>query len=383
MNPHKQSTASAGSANWRVRNFCIPSLSVIGDDFTVYTEGDELYAAMLESIKQARHTINLESYIFANDEIGQHFIEALASRANEGLTVQLMVDAVGSFGILPRKLEKYLEGQGVRVKRFRPWSWRQPLNYNRRDHRKLLVVDSGIAFLGGFNIHRECSFKYFGEKRWRDTHVSVVGDLARYAGTLFDAAWSGKKQSPQQAIGNGGSILLTNTTRSCRKSLECLYQSVFKSARHYIYITTPYFVPSRKLRCALMEAAGRKVEVILMVPAISDIKIARWAASALYGVLIQADIKIFEYRPRLLHAKTIVSDDNQAVIGSANMDYRSLFINNELVLISRDPQLCGALKQQFSQDVSSASPLSIDKWQHLGMGRRIMETVSWSFRRWL
>lgn len=125
------------------------------------------------------------------------------------------------------------------------------------------------------------------------------------------------------------------------------------------------------------------MDVILMVPAISDIKIARWAASALYGELIKAGIKIFEYKGRLLHAKTVVSDNNQAIIGSANMDYRSLFINNELVLVSRNPHLCTALNEQFLYDMSNANQINMDGWRHLGISMRFAEAVGWYFRRWL
>ncbi len=362
---------------------CVPELGSGQDVFTLYTEGDELIEAMLAAIRSARRHICLETYIYAADAVGRRFAEALAERARAGVEVRLMVDALGSFRLFPRRLERSLRESGVRVRRFHRWRWREPLRYNRRNHRKLLVVDGRVAFLGGFNIHRNGSRRAYGERRWRDTHVRITGELAAQADVLFDVFWRGDRHDPTGERPGASSVLLSNHTRACRQRLSCLLVAMFAEARETLSLTTPYFVPDHRLRRGLREAAQRGVAVRLLVPRISDVRLARWAAQAVYGELLEAGVRVFEYLPRLLHAKTVVADGDFAVLGTANLDYRSLSLNYELVLASRDSVLCSALQEQFETDLETSDEVQLEPWRHRQWVMRLAEGVAWGVRRWL
>ena len=361
---------------------CVPRLTEGHEPFVLFTEGDVLYEAMLSSIAEARHRIRLESYIFAGDEVGWRFADALAERAMAGVDVRLIIDAAGSLFKITRSLAKYLHKHGIHVHWFHRWNWRFPLRYNRRDHRKLLVVDEEQFYLGGFNIHRENSRAIFGEGRWRDTHVCISGNLAVEAAHLFDAFWQGKwVWFPKQ--GSGVSVLIPNYTPICRQTLQCLYIDIFQRARTTVYLTTPYFVPDYYTQHAMIEAALRGVDVRLLVPRKSDIWLTRWAAQAAYANLVRTGVRIYEYLPRVLHAKTAVIDGAWATLGTANLDYRSFFVNYDLNLVTRNLDLCRQLQEQFICDISKAEEISPSKWAGRSWGHHLTETVGWLARRLL
>jgi len=349
----------------------------------VYTEGDDLYAAMLAAIGSARHSVKLESYIFADDEIGQRFIAALCARAQAGVSVQVYLDSAGSFFWGPRAVQKALRQGGVHMRWFHRWSWRDPLRYNRRNHRKLLVVDGKTGFLGGFNIHRENSLKVYGEKRWRDTHVRVEGVLARDLGVLFDAFWSNRRRILPYLGSPETDQLVTNHSRRGRHFLRALYATKFAAARKSIHLTTPYFIPDRRTRQGLVQAAERGVEVSLLVPYKNNERIAQWAAHALYASLLPAKIHIHEYLPRMLHAKTLVIDGEWCSVGTANMDYRSFFLNYELTLASTERALVRHLERDFQADLRQSVRIQPRRWAAREYWRRFLESVGWSVRRWL
>jgi len=348
----------------------------------LFTEGDALYAAMLDSIRGASRAVRMESYLFAGDEIGWQFAYALAERARAGVQVRLHLDAAGALGDSSPSLARILREQGVQVKWFHRWSWRRPLRYNRRNHRKLLVVDDAVAYIGGFNIHRESSRRVYGDARWRDTHARVLGRLVRDAARLFDAFWRGHRRwMPAQR--SGGASLVSNHTRGCRHRVRCLYSEAFAGARERIYLTTPYFVPDLLMQQRLMRAARRGVDVRLLVPARSDVPLTRWAAQAFYAALIAAGVRVYEYLPRMLHAKTVAIDGRWAALGTANFDYRSFFLNYELVLAVPDARVCGLLERQFLHDLTESLPVSAEGWARRRWPQRLLEGVGWTVRRWL
>jgi cardiolipin synthase len=303
---------------------CIPPLVPGDDGLVLYTDGDPLYRAMLDAIGRARRRVWLETYIFADDTVGRQFAEALAEKARLGLDVRLHVDAAGSYFWSSRRLERYLRHHGVHLRWFHRFSWRWPLLYNRRNHRKLLVVDRRWAFLGGFNIHDESSRELRGTERWEDAHVRMdrprlVGQAAR----LFATLWRHHRNAEPPRADGRTSILLPNQTRRHRHRIWCMYRDLIRGAEHAIDLITPYFVPDARTQRDLQQAAERGVAVRLLVPRITDVPIARWAGQAAYANLLASGVRIFEYRPRLLHAKTAVVDGRWATVGTANLDYRS------------------------------------------------------------
>ncbi len=349
----------------------------------LFTEGDALYEAMLASIDSATAVVRMESYIFASDEIGWRFAQALARSAAASVDVRVHLDAAGAWGSTSSSLQRYLRDHGVHLRWFHRWRWRDPLRYNRRSHRKLLVVDDRVAYVGGFNIHRESSYQCYGESRWRDTHAAVSGALAGDAAQLFDAFWRGHRSWTPVQRGVRELQLVSNHTRACRHRIRCLYAEAFESASERVYLTTPYFVPDLSTLRQLMACARRGVDVRLLVPAKSDVPITRWAAHALYASLMSAGVRIYEYLPRMLHAKTVVVDGRWATLGSANLDYRSFFLNYELLLAMTAPDDCALLSRQFCEDVSTSRLVLGDRWSRRSWTNRPLEAIGRALRRWL
>ena len=351
--------------------------------FRLFTEGDALYDAMLTSIAGAQHHILLESYIFADDEIGRHFSDALIKRAAAGVNVRLHLDAAGSMFWISRRLIRHLRDNGVTVRRFHRWSWRHPWRYNRRNHRKLLVIDHYYTYVGGFNIHRENSYRVYGGARWRDTHVGFRSGLADVAMSLFNEFWQGRKQRYIPPPQHDRSQLLSNFTRGARRYLNGTFANMLSHATQSIYLTTPYFVPDRRTQRLLLNAVQRGVDVRLLVPRKNDVRLVQWASHAAYGKLLENGVRIYEYLPRVLHAKTIVVDGNHATIGTSNVDYRSFFLNYELNLFTRDPLLCLQLQTTFTADLEHAEQVHCEQWQRRFWGGKALELAGWMARRLL
>jgi cardiolipin synthase len=376
-------SAPSSDCNYGLPDDALRPASREDEGIWLFTEGDTLYTAMLASIRGARHAIRMESYIFASDEIGWQFAEALADRAAAGIDVRLHLDAAGAWGDSSLALQRHLRQRGVRVRWFHRWSWRRPLRYNRRNHRKLLVVDDHTAYVGGFNIHRNSSRRFFGALRWRDTHAEISSPLVGDAARLFDAIWRGhRKWMPAQHSGRA-TRLVSNHTRTCRHQIRCLYSEAFASAQERIYLTTPYFVPDALTQQSLMRAARRGIDVRLLVPSKSDVPVTRWAAHAFYGALMSAGVRIYEYLPRMMHAKTVVIDGRWATLGTANLDYRSFFLNYELLLAMAGSRECALLEQHFFDDLSESRPIIADSWPRRRWAEKLLEGVGWALRRWL
>lgn len=362
---------------------CTPPLRTGPSPIQLFREGDALYQAMLNAIGNARDTIRLETYIFADDEIGRMFAESLVSKAGEGVEVRLLIDAAGSLFWGAQRLQKYLREGGVQVRWYHRWSWRHPLRYNQRNHRKLLVLDNSAAYLGGFNIHRENSQAVYGDRRWRDTHVRVEGDLVKQAAAQFDAVWAGEKMFTDVADPNAPAVIVSNIFRNCRHRFRCLYRDRIEGASSRVFLTTPYFVPDRRTLRSLLAAARRRIDVRLLVPARSDVPIVRWAARAMYAAMLQRGVRVYEYGPRFMHAKCAVIDGDWSLVGSSNIDYRSFGVNYEICLVAHDRSLTSQLTEQFFQDLGEAAEVAPEAWSRRRWPNRLFEWVGGAVGRWL
>ena len=355
----------------------------LAPEFELFSEGDELYAAMARSIRTATYRVFLASYILAADEVGTVLLNELMRQSRRGLDVRVHVDALGSGSGLPRRHRRLLRAAGVSLQRFHRWSWRQPMRYNRRDHRKLLVVDGQTAYLGGFNIHRESSQRFYGPTRWRDVHACFSGALAAEAEALFDTFWCGHPDGDPLRHTSGDSRIIPNTTRTCRIQLRCTIKDQLAAASETVWLATPYFVPDRGLRRQLILAARRGVDVRILTTEKTDSAPAQWAARAFYGELIENGVRVFEYAPRLLHSKVLLVDNGWGSIGTANFDYRSLFINYELTLISRNSALISQLGKTFVDDLQDSAEITGMAWKHRGLLDGIFDVFGRFLRKWL
>lgn len=351
----------------------------------LFVEGDELYDAMIRSIGSARRHVYLETYILTDDAAGEPILDAMAARAREGLDVRLHVDAFGSLFEFSRRKERWLKRQGVAVRRFHHWSWRDPWRYNRRNHRKILAVDGREAYLGGFNIHRQSSRRHYGEGRWRDTHLRVYDRLAEQAAELFDIFWRGRRgrRGHRPFLPAERYVLLSSHDGLGRRRMRRVLDQVLERARDRLWLTNPYFVPSRRIQKRLIAAVSRGVDVRVLVPAKNDVRLARWASHAAYAKLLTGGVRIFEYLPRVLHAKTLVADQDWSMVGSSNLDYRSIFLNHEINLFSGERSLCEALRDQFLADLGESIEIFPDAWSGRPWLHYPLEFIGWGARRWL
>jgi len=323
---------------------------------TTFIEGDVLYKAMLDSIYTATNEILIESYIFELDVIGKQFIEALNHKAKQGVVIKLHLDAVGSHKRAKGEQFEQLLDANITLKWFNRWRWQNPLQFNVRNHRKLLLIDRKSVFFGGFNIQKDNSKHHFGKTRWRDSHLKIDSDIVELFCRYFDDLWHKRRQT---YLGNfDGLDLIPNLSINCRYLLRCRLNQLIESAESQLLCTTPYFLPDEFLIKALIKAAQRGVDVQLLVPYQSDHQLINVLAEKYYTRLIQAGINIYAYLPRLLHAKTLVIDNKMVMIGSANMDYRSLFINHELMCLFKSKTLAQEMTQCFVIDKLDAKQIT-------------------------
>lgn len=353
------------------------------DLFAVFTDGDELYEDMLWYIRHAERSVRLESYIFENDAIGNEFIEACCERARAGVRVRMHLDALGSLALSLSDAPERLRECGVELKWFNPPRLFRLFKLNRRNHRKLLVVDDDTAWLGGFNIHEESSRRYSGEQCWRDTQVRVHGPLARAATEYYDNLWAGRRDWRVEFDFDRGAYLVSNHNLHQVHRFRRLLIRRMRKAERTVWLTTPYFMPDHRTQHEMARAARRGVDVRLIVPYKTDRPVTQWAARAAYAQLLAAGVRIYEYQPRLLHAKTATIDECWCTVGTANLDYRSFFVNFELNLISNRTDLVGTLHKNFLDDIEQSAEITEVRWARRPFGMRLAELIGWAARKFL
>jgi cardiolipin synthase len=345
-----------------------------GCEVTVLRDGAETFPAMLEAIAAAKKFISFETYILAADKTGERFKAALIERARAGVQVRLIYDAVGSFG-LPAAFVEEMRTEGIEVIDFNPISpWRRRFRLSHRDHRKILVVDNAVGFTGGLNIR---------------VTGPIVLDLAR----MFRRTWiraGGKKFAPIPSAhtappGNGGSFvrLLDNTRRRQRGVVRRAYLHVIRAAKISILIQNAYFIPDRGLRRALSRAARRGVDVRVIVPGRSDVRLIEWASLYVLRRLAKMGVGILRWRGPMMHAKTATIDATWSTIGSYNFDAQSRFSNLELTVEILDPPTAQALVRTFEQDVEHCDRYTEASWKALPWWTKALAWISYRIRRFL
>lgn len=357
--------------------------SIRTGEWCLYGEGDLLYDDMLSDIDNAKHSIRLESYILSSDAVGGRFVASLCGAARRGVAVSVRADRAGSWLTLARADLSRLDKAGANFRWSRPWAWRKPFNVNRRNHRKLVVIDEVIGYVGGFNIHAAGSLRAYGISRWRDTHIRFGGVLAGLAARLFDTCGEESSVDRVRTARANGTSLIPSRSRRCRHELRCALHDAIKSARTRIWVSTPYFVPDSRTHFALCRAARRGIDVRVIVPLKSDWPIVQWAARASYTLLLASGARIFEYEPRMLHAKTMLTDRRWASVGTANFDYRSLFANDEINLVDHGGKLNEALAAHFELDLGQSREILAKFWKERPWHAPFAEAVGWAIRRWL
>lgn len=328
-------------------------------------DGHQTFSSMLQAIEQAEKYILIQVYIFREDRIGRRFIELLKRKSAEGVRIHFMYDFVGTR--LRSSLLKEIRDAGIEEMPFRSTkSWRTRLQINFRNHRKVMVIDGKLAFVGGLNIGDD----YLGEwptiGPWRDTHVRLEGPSALAAQISFTKDWYCIKQNipdldwlPHQV--ERGSTTLVLHTGPADEAHSCLlaHVALINAAKRSIWIANPYFVPPEGLSNALELAVLRGVDVRILLPSYSDNRWVNYASKNFQEQGLRAGIRFFEYLPGFLHQKVMLVDSEIGVVGSANLDSRSMFINFEITAVSHDVQCATDLEKMLETDFSKSQELNL------------------------
>ena len=374
---YKVETAHSGSID---SDRFISLVSVLTDSqvhrnnkLEVLTNGECFYESELETIRHAEHTINLEAYIFHRGEIGRRFVEALAKRARAGVQVKLTIDFIGSFSTF-KTFFKELTEAGGRVEWYHSARLDLIPRINNRTHRELLVVDGKIGFIGGAGIDDQWIRGTRREPRWRDTMIRFEGPAVASLQSTFAENWlrvSGEILTGEEYFtfskgeGTSSGFIVNSTPAETSTPARVLFQILIASAEQSIYIGTPYFLPDRSARNAIVRAVrDRHVAVKILTPGRhADHGMTRASSRRLYGELLKQGVEIYEYQPTMIHAKILVVDGLWSVVGSTNFDYRSFDINDEVNLAVIDPAVADRLIQDFHHDLTQSVRITYEDWR--------------------
>ena len=373
-----------------------------GNKVSLLFDGPQTMTAMIEAIGQARSTINFETYIFDQDQLGQRFADLLIEKQRAGVQVNIIYDSVGSIGT-PTEFFERMRASGIRLVEFNPVN---PLKrfgrwqLNHRDHRKILVVDGKVAFTGGVNISAAyANSSLFRSRRrseagpvgWRDTHVRIEGPAVASLQLLFLQTWSTQHAEdlpdldyfPKLEVAGDKTVHVLSSQPDGDYSLYKAYILAIQQARKSIHITTPYFTPDRQLAEALIAAAKRGVDVSLILPSVIDSGLVFHAGQSFYTQLLSAGIRIYQLQISVLHAKTAVIDGSWSTVGSANMDIRSFLHNYEANVIVIDDQFGREMERAFREDVRGSLQITLEQWRQRPFSDRIKEWAARSLGYWL
>lgn len=374
---------------------------VTGNRVTLLQDGDATYEDMFTAIRAARHHIHLETYIFDGDEVGRRFSEALIAKRREGVAVAVIYDSIGALGT-PDSFFHSLRNAGVQLVEFNPvnpLTARTGWNLNERDHRKLLVIDGSVAFLGGINI----SSVYSGSSPksqprrgkalpWRDTHVRIEGPVVADFQTLFLRAWDRQKgpplhaSNPFPALQPRGKDVVRAVDGTPDEPFSAIYAtlvSAIDSAETDILMTNAYFAPDPQLRAALKDAVRRGVMVKIILPSVTDSGLIFHAGRSYYSELLRAGIRIHERRDVLLHSKTVVIDGVWSTVGSTNLDWRSFLHNYELNAVVLGADYGAQMRAAFERDLAGSTEITLAQWNRRPLGARLKQGLARLWEYWL
>jgi cardiolipin synthase len=359
---------------------------VEGNLVTILLNGDQLFPAMLAAIRGARRTITYAQYYWDRGPIGRELADTIAERCRAGVGVSELLDAFGTLE-MPDRHRATFERSGCHVARFHPLT--DVAKVNHRNHQRILVVDGTIGFTGGWGIGR----RWTGDGRevghWRETDVRVEGPVVFWLQSTFVRVWAdttgvvldGEGYFPAlPPVGAVAAQAVPSDPEHGETGVYTTFLLAIGAAQHSIRITTPYFVPDRRLLEALLAAAARRVRVELLLAGPIDWTLVRAAARHDYGRLLNAGIEIFEYHAGRLHAKTMVIDGRWASVGSANLDVRSLGINRELNLVAYDERVARSLGDVFLADLRAARRIDLTTWRARPLWERFFEILTLPLR---
>lgn len=353
---------------------------------SILTDGNHMLDSLLKDIEEAKKSINVEYYIIKNDATGRSLINALVAKAKEGVEVRLLIDAVGGRQFLSKHM-KPLTDAGGKYAFFFPSKLRNiNLKLNYRNHRKLVVIDGRIGYLGGFNIGNEYLGKVKKFGKWRDTHLRIMGSSVQdmYARFILDWRFASKEDlvlsqayyEEPEAAGSTGIQIVASGPDSSKEEVKHGYLKMISAARKNIYIQTPYFVPDASILDSIKTAALSGVDVRIMIPCMPDHMFVYWATYSYAGMLLNAGAKIYIYDNGFLHAKTMTVDGEVASIGSANFDIRSFRLNFEANAFIYDAAETYKLEAIFETDMTHCHELTKQLYRNRSLLIKFKEGIA-------
>jgi cardiolipin synthase len=347
--------------------------------------GAEIFPAMLDAIRQAKRTINFETYIYWSGEIGREFVEALSERARAGVEVQVLIDWAGSQRMDQAMLAQ-MKAAGVAVERYHPLKWYHLARMNNRTHRKLLVVDGRIGFTGGVGIADNWAGNADSPNHWRDSHYRIEGPAVAQMQAAFLDNWikttgavlQGAGYFPAlEAAGNADAQVFIASPSGGGDSMLLMYLLAITAAESSIDLSAAYFVPDELTRAALVAALRRGVRLRIIVPGTKiDTEVVRKASRAGWGELLEAGAEIHEYQPTMFHCKTLIVDRQLVSVGSTNFDNRSFRLNDEANLNIYDPEFAGRTTAVFEQDLGRSRRITLEAWKNRPWHEKLLEKAS-------
>jgi cardiolipin synthase A/B len=374
-----------------------------GNRVQLLLDGPATYDAMLSAIATAKDHVNMETYIMDDDDVGRNFAKVLMDKQMQGVQVNLIRDSVGTFGT-PSEFFQALIDKGIKVVEFNPIN---PLvagtawSPNRRDHRKLLIVDGSKAFLGGINISSVYSGGSFGKGArnrkdgtlaWRDTDLQLEGPVVAELQKLFLDTWEKQKGGPlpernyfppARSVGQTVVRAIGSTPNEPYSQIYAALLSAIGNAETSVYLTNAYFAPDPQLLAALTAAVARGVDVKLILPSQTDSWLVFHAGRGYYTRLLRAGIKIFQLKGAILHSKTALIDGVWATVGSTNLDWRSFLHNQELDAVVLGAEFGVQVQVMFDRDLASSDEILLAQWERRTLDLRFKEFFARMWEYWL
>jgi len=353
-----------------------------GNDVKILLNGEKKFESLFKDIEQAKDHIHLEYYIFNSDNIGLQLIDILCKKAQEGVRVRVIYDYVGSD--LSGKQEKRMQSCGIEVFPFMPvWFPNLTRKLNYRDHRKIVVIDGTLGYLGGVNVSDDyvnpCKKGY-----WRDTHLRIEGNAIKSLQSHFLLNWNFVSGQEIKIIDpffpemeNRGEVAVQIAASGPDSSWPHIMEAIFTAincANKSIHITTPYFIPNDQILTALKTASRRGVEVKLLIPKKGDSWAAKYATNSYILDILESGIEVYHYCKGMIHAKTMVVDEEFCTVGTSNMDYRSFEINFEVNALIYNQEISEQMISTFINDIEDCERVNIDTWKERGLVMRLKES---------
>ena len=362
-----------------------------GNSIELFINGDEIFPAMLETMAGAQRTLNFLSYLYWSGDIGETIADALCERARAGIEVNVLLDAVGS-AKMDRSLIRDMDEAGVHFAYFRPPKPYAFRRVNNRTHRKLLIVDGTVGMTGGVGIADQWTGNAQDPDHWRDTHVRVRGPIVRGLQGAFAENWLeatgdvlvGPDYLPELApVSDDGAMQVVRSTAEVGDTnIEALYFLAIACATTTLHLTSAYFAPRPAFIEALTDAAQRGVDVRVLVPGPHiDKEFVRMAGRSVYEELLEGGVRIYEYCPTMIHAKTLTIDGVWSSVGSVNFDNRSFQLQDEVTLGVCSSEFAGRLDAQFERDLERSSEIDLERWNGRSLSARATEAVTRLARR--